>query len=255
MKADHTANFFDNDNASAAKAREGLAEECLENLIRWLKEEGGNVGIHDATNSTIARRKKLYDRVSKEPGLKIVFLESVCTDPKVIAANIAVKVASGDPDYDGIPKELAEKDFRARIKTYEENYQELGITPQEAKLSYCKIIDVGKQVIVNRIDGYLESRVAFCEWYLSPAVLDILLLHSYLELGLADGFLHLYYFLLRYVPCSHHPLAAPQSHDLSASTHHIYRLAPLARTTFFLPLNRPHESAPYTKSNLPHSTW
>lgn len=163
VKADHTANFFDNDNASAAKAREGLAEECLENLIRWLKEEGGNVGIHDATNSTMARRKKLYDRVSKEPGLKIVFLESVCTDPKVIAANIAVKVASGDPDYDGIPKELAEKDFRARIKTYEENYQELGITPQEAKLSYCKIIDVGKQVIVNRIDGYLESRVAFCE--------------------------------------------------------------------------------------------
>lgn len=163
MKADHTANFFDNDNASASKAREGLAEECLENLIRWLKEEGGNVGIHDATNSTIARRKKLYDRVSKEPGLKIVFLESVCTDPKIISDNIAVKVASGDPDYDGIPKELAEKDFRARIKTYEDNYQELGVAKQESKLSYCKIIDVGKQVIVNRIDGYLESRVAFCE--------------------------------------------------------------------------------------------
>lgn len=168
VKADHTANFFDNDNASAAKAREGLAEECLENLIRWLKEEGGNVGIHDATNSTIARRKKLYDRVSKEPGLKIVFLESVCTDPAIISANIEVKVASGDPDYDGVDKSIAERDFRARIKTYEDNYEELGITQKESKLSYCKIIDVGKQVIVNRIDGYLESRVAFCESIFSP---------------------------------------------------------------------------------------
>lgn len=164
IKADHTANFFDNDNASASKAREALAEECLENLIRWLKEEGGNVGIHDATNSTISRRKKLYDRVNKEPGLKIVFLESVCTDQDVISANIKVKVASGDPDYDGIDKNLAEKDFRARIKTYEDNYEELGLTKNESKLSYCKIIDVGKQVIVNRIDGYLESRVAFCEY-------------------------------------------------------------------------------------------
>lgn len=86
----------------------------------------------------------------------------MCTDPAVIAANIAVKVSSGDPDYDGIPKEEAEKDFRARIKTYEENYEELGQTKDEEKLSYCKIIDVGKQVVINKIDGYLESRVAFC---------------------------------------------------------------------------------------------
>lgn len=137
----------------------------MENLIQWLKD-GGNVGIHDATNSNRARRKKLYDRVAREPGMKIVFLESVCTDPAVIAANIAVKVASGDPDYDGMPKEEAERDFRARIKTYEESYEELGVTEDETKLTYCKIIDVGKQVIVNRIDGYLESRVAFCKYWM-----------------------------------------------------------------------------------------
>ena len=86
----------------------------------------------------------------------------MCTDPKVIAANVAVKVSSGDPDYDGVPKEEAERDFLARIKTYEENYEELGQTPDEERLSYCKIIDVGKQVVINKIDGYLESRVAFC---------------------------------------------------------------------------------------------
>lgn len=161
QKSKHDASFFDNSNASAAKDREGLAEECLENLITWLKEGGGNVGIHDATNSNIARRKKLSDRIAREPGLKIIFLESICTDPEVIAKNIAVKVSSGDPDYDGMDPAAAERDFRARIKTYEENYQELGSTKQEEKLSYCKIIDVGKQVIINKIDGYLESRVAF----------------------------------------------------------------------------------------------
>ena len=98
------------------------------------------MGIHDATNSNRARRKKLSDRIAREPGLKIVFLESMCTDPDVIAANIAVKVSSGDPDYDGVPKEEAERDFRARIKTYEESYEELGVTSDEVKLSYCKIM-------------------------------------------------------------------------------------------------------------------
>lgn len=140
QKSKHDASFFDNSNASAAKDREALAEECLENLITWLKEGGGNVGIHDATNSNIARRKKLSDRIAREPGLKIVFLESICTDPEVIAHNIAVKVSSGDPDYDGMDPKDAERDFRARIKTYEENYQELGSTKAEEKLSYCKIM-------------------------------------------------------------------------------------------------------------------
>jgi len=103
------------------------------------------MGELDATNSTRARRKALADRIAREPGLKLIFIESLCTDPAVIAANIAVKVASGDPDYDGQEPEQAEKDFRERIKHYEDSYE-----PLEEKLdgesSYCKMVNVGKQV-------------------------------------------------------------------------------------------------------------
>lgn len=49
-KEDQSANFFDNSNAEAAKARERMASECLEDLIKWLKE-GGNVGIHGQSRS------------------------------------------------------------------------------------------------------------------------------------------------------------------------------------------------------------
>lgn len=51
----HSANFFSSQNDDAARQREILAEESLEMLISWL-HEGGNVAIHDATNSTRARR-------------------------------------------------------------------------------------------------------------------------------------------------------------------------------------------------------
>jgi 6-phosphofructo-2-kinase/fructose-2,6-biphosphatase 2 len=100
------------------------------------------------------------ERVAKEKGFKLIFLESVCNDPKVIDANIAVKVSSGDPDYDGMPREKAEADFRNRIALYERNYET--IDPDvDHNMCYAKIINVGSQVIVNRIDGYLQSRIVF----------------------------------------------------------------------------------------------
>ncbi|GAA5972564.1 hypothetical protein JCM8115_000268 [Rhodotorula mucilaginosa] len=158
-KEDQSANFFDNNNAEAAKARERMASDCLEDLIKWLKE-GGNVGIHDATNSTRARRKALEARIKREPGLKLLFIESVCTDPAVIASNIAVKVASGDPDYDGQDPLQAERDFRERIKHYEKSYEPLDPELDKGQ-TWCQMVNVGKQVTVNRIDGYLQSRIAF----------------------------------------------------------------------------------------------
>ncbi|KAK4704701.1 hypothetical protein P7C70_g1510, partial [Phenoliferia sp. Uapishka_3] len=159
IKGDQSSNFFDSNNKSAQREREHMASECLEELISWLKA-GGNVGIHDATNSTRARRQALVDRIKREPGLKLLFLESVCTDPAVIAANIAVKVRSGDPDYDGMPPEQAERDFKARIKHYEESYEALDEV-LDRDVTYCKMVNVGTQVTVNRIDGYLQSRIAF----------------------------------------------------------------------------------------------
>jgi len=118
--------------------------------------------------------------VKREPGLRLIFIESVCTDPAVIAANIRVKVASGDPDYDGQDKVQAEKDFKERIKHYEDSYQPLD-EELDGSYTWCKMVNVGKQVngplpslgaapahlslnkqvTVNRIDGYLQSRIAF----------------------------------------------------------------------------------------------
>ncbi|KAK4053739.1 Fructose-2,6-bisphosphatase [Microbotryomycetes sp. JL201] len=158
-KEDQSANFFDANNKEAAKEREAMAAECLENLIAWLRA-GGNIGIHDATNTTRARRQALVDRIKREPGIKLMFIESMCTDPAVIAANIAVKVASGDPDYDGQEPSQAEKDFRERIQHYERSYEPLDEV-LDKEVTYCKMVNVGKQVTLNRIDGYLQSRVAF----------------------------------------------------------------------------------------------
>ncbi|KAG8861970.1 Fructose-2,6-bisphosphatase [Tulasnella sp. 330] len=220
VKENHSAQYFSHSNEDAIKAREGLAEESLEMLITWLKG-GGNVGIHDATNSTRSRRAKIAARVAKEPNLVLLFLESLCDDPVIIAANIALKASAGDPDYKGMSKEEAVADFSNRIKQYEavyetiepfewegmeyekqqrkmtgpdvqqqaaethavekekedkrlklveeaaknpgkDNQRQALVTRQMAKnVSYMKVINVGRQLDIVRVNGYLQSRIAY----------------------------------------------------------------------------------------------
>ena len=156
----HTASFFDSLNVEAKKKRDVLAYECLEQLIAWLKT-GGNVGIHDATNTTKARRKQIADRVAQEPGMRLFFLESTCTDPKLIEENVEVKVRGTDPDYAHLTREQAKEDFLRRIKHYEAVYEPLDADGTESHYTYCKIIDVGRSATMNLISSYLESQIAF----------------------------------------------------------------------------------------------
>lgn len=97
---DQSANFFDPTNKDLSRIRDEIALSVLEQLVDWLKK-GGRVAIHDATNSTIARRlnytlvyaknlyllspyrQLLYERLSKEPEIRVLMIESICNDQVV----------------------------------------------------------------------------------------------------------------------------------------------------------------------------
>ncbi|GMF08598.1 unnamed protein product [Ambrosiozyma monospora] len=59
------ASFFSPDNKSSIALREEWAKETLENLLDYLLEGDGCVGVFDATNTTIARRKMVLDTIRK----------------------------------------------------------------------------------------------------------------------------------------------------------------------------------------------
>lgn len=158
------SSFFDHSNQEANAAREQLAMDSLEDIIVWLQGEG-KVAIHDATNSTVARRKKLRDRVLKEAKIKPIFIESICPDPVLLEKNIGMKLSG--PDYIGMDPDLAKKDFKERIKNYEKVYETIGEEEEKQGIAYIKIIDVGSKVIANRIKGYLPSQ---CVFYLMQMV-------------------------------------------------------------------------------------
>ncbi|KAJ2314982.1 6-phosphofructo-2-kinase [Coemansia sp. RSA 2705] len=154
----HSSAFFDPDNKKAKQIREQVALEVFEDLLRWL-QAGGQIAIHDATNSTIERRQALISRLKSETDVNLMFVESICNDRDIINRNIKLKTHS--PDYVGIDPDAAEADFRARLRNYERAYRTIGAAEERLDVQYCKIIDVGKKVIAYNIQGFLESQVVF----------------------------------------------------------------------------------------------
>ncbi|KAJ1674719.1 6-phosphofructo-2-kinase [Spiromyces aspiralis] len=154
----HSSAFFDPNNDKARAIRNMVAMDVLDDLILWLKS-GGQVAIHDATNSTILRRRAILNRLQRDPEIKVLFVESICNDQRIIDRNIKLK--TNGPDYVGMDPVAAEADFRARLCNYECAYNPLGEYEEHRDVQYCKIIDVGKKVIAYNIQGYIESQCVF----------------------------------------------------------------------------------------------
>jgi broad specificity phosphatase PhoE/predicted kinase len=144
--------FFDPRNEAANTARREVALAALDDMLHFLRS-GGDVAIYDATNNTRERRDLVRARCAAE-GLDLVFIESICNEPALVEANIRANKARS-PDYRGVPEDEAVRDFRMRIRHYESGYQEVS----EAEGPFIKIVDVGRKMVLHRIEGYLLARV------------------------------------------------------------------------------------------------
>lgn len=151
-----TADFFDTSNVEGERMRRAAAEAAVTDMLKWFKH-GGVIAILDATNSTKERRRWIKERCDQK-GVETLFVESKCDDEELIMSNI-LEVKTTSPDYKGMNPETAAQDFRKRIRNYEKVYQT--IDQDENDLTYLKIMNVGKQVIINRIQDYLQSRVVY----------------------------------------------------------------------------------------------
>ncbi len=150
------ASFFDANNTEGERMRRAAAEEAVNDMLKWFRE-GGIIAILDATNSTKARRQWIKETCDAA-GVETLFVESKCDDEDLIMSNI-LEVKTTSPDYEGQDPEQAAQDFRNRITNYEKVYETIG--EDESHLTYLKLMNVGKRVIINRIQDYLQSRVVY----------------------------------------------------------------------------------------------
>jgi len=152
--------FFDPENKDNVRSRMKIAQLALEDLAKFLCDTG-DVGIIDATNSTWARREMIRDFISersKKTGMKLrmLYIESICTDENLIEKNI-LSTKLSNPDYEQVDPETAINDFRERIRKYEAAY----MTVSDLEGPYIKIINSGEHVEGHSVQGYIEGRLMY----------------------------------------------------------------------------------------------
>ncbi|XP_026511040.1 6-phosphofructo-2-kinase/fructose-2,6-bisphosphatase 2 isoform X1 [Terrapene carolina triunguis] len=151
--------FFRHDNKEAMKIRKQCALVALEDVKAYVTEECGQIAVFDATNTTRERRDLILN-FAKENAYKVFFVESVCDDPEVIAANI-LEVKASSPDYPERNREYVMDDFLKRIECYKVTYQPLDPDNYDQDLSFIKVINVGQRFLVNRVRDYIQSKIVY----------------------------------------------------------------------------------------------
>jgi 6-phosphofructo-2-kinase len=158
---DQSAAFFDPDNVKAFQLREQVALETLDELLDYVLNGGGSVGILDATNSTLERRKRIMNHIRERAGseLGVLFLESRCIDQNLLESNMRLKLSG--PDYkDRDDPAAALADFKKRVQMYEKTYVPLGDHEEENNMPYIQMIDVGRKIVAHQIKGFLSIQAA-----------------------------------------------------------------------------------------------
>lgn len=161
------ADFFSPHNPVGEAQRSEVARIAFDDMCAALHSGVCDIAIFDATNSTRERRAFLKGALAEQErrtGVKhqLVFIESVCTDEAIVRANVReTKLKS--PDYRDVPEDAAVADFLARIKHYKSVYQTLDEV-HDGEQPFIKLVDVGRVLVANRINGYLNSRIM---WFLS----------------------------------------------------------------------------------------
>ena len=140
--------------------RHTAAMSALTDAIEWLKNLG-EVAIFDATNTTVERRKMVYDEVVTKNSFKCIYLESICDDEHLIETNI-VNMKIRSPDYQNNNMDVTEAidDFRRRISHYTDVYVPID-EATEGHATFIKVVNAGEKMIINKHYGYLQSRIAY----------------------------------------------------------------------------------------------
>jgi len=153
-----TAEFFDPNNTQAVQARTQCAILALQDLTDFL-QDGGDIAVYDGTNTTVERRVMVREFLSNKLGPHtLVWIESICNDDKIIENNIrATKLSS--PDYREVDQETAISDFKKRIEQYRKVYEELSSESDGENVSFIKLYNVNTKIVINQINGYIESKL------------------------------------------------------------------------------------------------
>ena len=156
------ASFFDPSSMTCKARRETIAMRVLQRCFDFF-DEGGDIALFDATNSTKERRRRVVELTQERSAargspINIVFIESLCDDRHVLEANMLTKVRNS-PDFAGMSEREALDDLGQRIANYQSVYE----TVEDEEGAYIKLFNFSSKVTANQCYGRMtKCIIPFC---------------------------------------------------------------------------------------------
>ena len=136
--------------------RERVLKAVTDDMTRFFRDSKGQIAIYDALNIRRRDRAFLQDKFSKYD-IKVVFIESIVTDPVLLKENI--EIATKSKDYEGWDRQKAIANYKRKITAKESLYQTIEATEN---VCYIKYINSGRDIIINNNNyGYLVNKIVF----------------------------------------------------------------------------------------------
>ena len=139
------AEFFDQSSSSYAQ-RLRLLNEAVDDSIKYLNR-GGEIVILDGTNSTRERRQLIRDRVAKEDGYDILWIESVSNHVDLTEKQL--EDLRNSPDF------IDKNDYELRMLHYQKNYEQL----EDDEGSFIRVYGDGRTLTLHEIHGFLRTKI------------------------------------------------------------------------------------------------
>ncbi|OQR84984.1 6-phosphofructo-2-kinase/fructose-2,6-biphosphatase [Achlya hypogyna] len=149
--------FWNPENTTDYQKRAEISKKCLSDALDALTSDACTCVVFDATNATLERRHYIREEVARRSRCEMLFIESICDDPELIAISIN-EIKLNSKDYEKNTLEEVIVDYNQRIGHYHSIYKPLADSEQ---CSFIKVIDVGRQMFCNQVFGYLQSRIMF----------------------------------------------------------------------------------------------
>ncbi|MES1920351.1 hypothetical protein MHBO_002029 [Bonamia ostreae] len=150
--ADRIQNEIDSSWTNDHELRKKYSCKVLYELTNYLKNEGGNLGIYDATNCSKDRRKLVIEILKsslKNEEYHVVWVESSCGDERLGQIRQKKFRKRGQS-----AEEIAME--KEKMKYYESKYEPFD---EDSEL-YIKIYEFQK-LVSNKIEGYIPAKMLY----------------------------------------------------------------------------------------------
>ncbi|SMN22641.1 similar to Saccharomyces cerevisiae YLR345W Similar to 6-phosphofructo-2-kinase/fructose-2,6-bisphosphatase enzymes responsible for the metabolism of fructoso-2,6-bisphosphate [Maudiozyma saulgeensis] len=139
-----------------AEFKKEIINKVTNDMIKFFDNGKGQIAIYDALNIRKSERADIK-KTFENNNVKVLFVESIVTDPNLMTKNIELAIQS--EDYKNWGKHEAIKDYTRRITDNESLYERM--SPIEG-VSYIKYLNFGERIIMNNTNyGYLVNKIVF----------------------------------------------------------------------------------------------